>query len=83
MKRLAKLYLSRKVIEVAHQMYSFVHGFNDSHALCEYVDAGGSKGCSDKKLGGNWPFGRHGVNQTQRKNDLTAALSSMVEALRD
>jgi hypothetical protein len=48
---LSKVYVDNTILETASQFVPFVRGFN-SHALCDYIDAGKGKECSDEKLRG-------------------------------
>lgn len=51
-KGLAKIYKQAGVISDITVLDNFVRGLNMGYALCDYVDAGDGKECSDEKVKG-------------------------------
>jgi hypothetical protein len=49
---LAKTYRENKTISEEGTLLSFVQGFNMEDVLCDFVDAGDGKECSDVKIRG-------------------------------
>jgi hypothetical protein len=45
-------YAEGKMLADANAFQKFVHGFNEEHVLCEYVEAGHDKEGADSKLKG-------------------------------
>lgn len=52
MKGLAKTYCDMEILPSATSLSEFVCGFNMVDALCDYIDAGNGKECSDEKVKG-------------------------------
>ena len=50
---LAKSYRDTKILSGPSQFDLFVRGFNKSHPLCDYIDAGNDKEAADSKIKGN------------------------------
>jgi len=55
MKGLAKTYKDIELLPDLASLDDFVRGFNMGDALCDYVDAGNGKECSDEKIKGKYP----------------------------
>jgi hypothetical protein len=51
-KGLAKTYVDTKIIKSSTEMDEFIRGFNMEDPLCDFIDAGTGKECSDEKLRG-------------------------------
>jgi len=49
---LGRAYKEAGVLEEASHLADFARGFNMGDAMCNYVDAGTGKECSDEKLKG-------------------------------
>jgi glutaredoxin-related protein len=49
---LAKLYADTSIVGSADHLREFIRGFNMEDTLCEFVDAGNGKECSDVKIKG-------------------------------
>lgn len=49
---LAKTYYDTSVVSSQDVLNSFIQGFNMEDTLCDFVDAGSGKECSDVKIGG-------------------------------
>lgn len=49
---LAKTYSDTGVVSSADIVRHFIQGFNMENTLCDFVDAGNGKECSDVKVGG-------------------------------
>jgi hypothetical protein len=49
---LKRTYVDNKILEEGAKFDSFVRGFNMGYPLCDYIDAGNGKECSDDKLRG-------------------------------
>lgn len=49
---LAKVYFDTSVVSSKDVLGSFIQGFNMEDPLCEFVDAGNGKECSDAKIRG-------------------------------
>ena len=57
LKGLARTYKDMDILSEPGQLEEFVRGFNMGDAMCDYVDAGTGKECSDEKVkGGDTPF---------------------------
>ncbi|KAL8698943.1 MAG: hypothetical protein Q9201_006289 [Fulgogasparrea decipioides] len=52
MKGLSKLYCDADILDQREQFETFARAFNMNHPLCDYVDAGNGKECSDDKIRG-------------------------------
>ena len=52
MKGLAKTYKDAEVLPQVASFDDFVRGFNMGDPMCDYVDAGNGKECSDEKIKG-------------------------------
>ena len=52
MKGLAKTYKDAEVLPQLASFDEFVRGFNMGDSMCDYVDAGNGKECSDEKMKG-------------------------------
>lgn len=52
MKGLAKTYKEAEIIPQLSSFDEFVRGFNMGDPMCDYVDAGNGKECSDEKIKG-------------------------------
>lgn len=52
MKGLGKIYYDAKILEQREQFDRFARAFNMGHPLCDFVDAGNGKECSDDKIRG-------------------------------
>jgi hypothetical protein len=52
MEGLSKTYRDAKVLSDLSQLDLFVRGFNKSHPLCDFVDAGNDKEAADSKIKG-------------------------------
>ncbi|KAL8686608.1 MAG: hypothetical protein Q9218_006989 [Villophora microphyllina] len=50
MKGLSKLYCDANILDHREQFEKFTRSFNMSHSLCDFVDAGNGKECSDDKI---------------------------------
>lgn len=46
------MYYDTGVVSSKNVLNSFIQGFNMEDILCDFVDAGNGKECSDVKLGG-------------------------------
>jgi hypothetical protein len=55
MKGLAKTYKDMDILPQATSFEDFVRGFNMGDVMCDYVDAGSGKECSDVKIKGRPP----------------------------
>jgi hypothetical protein len=53
MKGMSKAYVDANILTGQHIFGEFVQGFNMADPLCDFVDAGNGKECSDEKLKGN------------------------------
>lgn len=53
-KGLGKTYQGAKILENANDLYLFARGFNMGDQLCDFIDAGDGKECSDVKIGGKF-----------------------------
>lgn len=51
-KGLDKTYKELKILPDSASLGEFVRGFNMGHSMCDYVDAGNGKECSDEKVKG-------------------------------
>jgi hypothetical protein len=51
-KGMAKAYREANILSEQHVFGEFVQGFNMADPLCDFVDAGTGKECSDEKLKG-------------------------------
>jgi hypothetical protein len=49
---LAKTYSDTGIVSSADTLRSFIQGFNMHNTLCDFVDAGNGKECSDVKVAG-------------------------------
>ena len=54
-KGLAKAYKEMEILPESASLDEFVRGFNMGDAMCDYVDAGNGKECSDEKVKGRPP----------------------------
>ncbi|KXH33061.1 CCCH zinc finger DNA binding protein [Colletotrichum simmondsii] len=54
LKGLAKTYTEMGIIPDPGVLYDFVRGFNMWNAMCDFVDAGNGKECTDEKLKANF-----------------------------
>lgn len=52
MKGISKLYCDANILDQREQFERFARAFNMSHPLCDFVDAGSGKECSDDKIRG-------------------------------
>lgn len=52
MEGLSKTYRDAKILFSPSQLDLFVRGFNKSHPLCDFVDAGNDKEAADSKIKG-------------------------------
>jgi Fe-S-cluster containining protein len=52
MKGLGKTYHDTKILEQREQFDRFARAFNMGHPLCDFIDAGTGKECSDHKIRG-------------------------------
>jgi hypothetical protein len=52
MKGLAKTYRDMDILSESAPLDDFVRGFNMGDPMCDYVDAGNGKECSDEKVKG-------------------------------
>lgn len=52
MKGLGKIYQDAKILDHAADLELFVRGFNMGHPMCDFIDAGSGKECSDEKIRG-------------------------------
>lgn len=52
MNGLNKMYCDSNVLEQREDFGRFVRGFNMGHPLCDFIDAGNGKECSDDKIRG-------------------------------
>src|SRR5436190_9072003 len=52
MKGLGKIYQDAKILDHAADLELFVRGFNVGHPMCDFIDAGSGKECSDEKIRG-------------------------------
>jgi hypothetical protein len=50
---LSKAYRDANIITADDGLVNFIRGFNMENVLCDFVDAGSGKECSDVKLKGN------------------------------
>lgn len=57
MQALAKAYKEMSILPSAAIFREFVRGFNAGDALCDYLDTGDEKGCSDDKMQGMCAIG--------------------------
>jgi hypothetical protein len=51
-KGLAKTYKEMEILSQSASLDEFIRGFNMGDAMCDYVDAGNGKECSDEKIKG-------------------------------
>jgi hypothetical protein len=51
-KGLAKTYKDMEIVPQSGSFEDFVRGFNMGDSMCDYVDAGNGKECSDEKIKG-------------------------------
>lgn len=56
MKGLGKVYVDAKILEQREPFERFARAFNMSHPLCDFIDAGNGKECSDNKIRGMLPL---------------------------
>ncbi|KAK9578862.1 hypothetical protein V6Z94_005964 [Aspergillus fumigatus] len=49
---LTEAYRNNNILSVEESLTSFIQGFNQENALCDFVDAGNGKECADVKLRG-------------------------------
>ena len=49
---LSQTYVAANVLEKSGHLERFFHGFNMAHPLCDFIDAGDGKECSDDKIRG-------------------------------
>ena len=49
---LTKAYRADKLLADGQDLTSFIQGFNKAHPLCDFVDVGDGKECSDVKMRG-------------------------------
>ena len=52
MRGLSKTYVGAGVLQHKEDLGRFIHGFNMVHPLCDFIDAGDGKECSDDKIRG-------------------------------
>ncbi|KZL72545.1 ccch zinc finger dna binding protein [Colletotrichum incanum] len=62
LKGLAKTYTENGTIPDPSILYEFARGFNMTHAMCDFVDAGNGKECADEKIKGNFESSVAGVH---------------------
>ena len=68
MKGLAKTYKDAEVLPQVASLDDFVRGFNMGDPMCDYVDAGNGKECSDEKIKGmQYTFRRRHANTDSSK----------------
>lgn len=51
---LAKTYRNTEVLSSEYDLATFIQGFNMENPLCDFVDAGNGKECSDVKIRGDF-----------------------------
>ena len=51
---LSQTYVMANVLEEKENLERFVHGFSMAHPLCDFIDAGDGKECSDNKIHGKF-----------------------------
>jgi hypothetical protein len=73
-KGLAKTYKEMEILPESASLDEFVRGFNMGDAMCDYVDAGNGKECSDEKVKGRPPT----VGQCSVSADFAKRLSNMI-----
>ncbi|EEH36427.2 CCCH zinc finger DNA binding protein [Paracoccidioides lutzii Pb01] len=49
-KSLRRTYQEAQILDDEEEFELFVHGFNIGHPMCDFVDAGAGKECSDEKI---------------------------------
>lgn len=73
-KGLAKTYKEIGILPQSESFDEFVRGFNMGDAMCDYVDAGNGKECSDEKVKGRPPT----VGQCSVSADFAKRISDMI-----
>ena len=58
---LSKTYRDAKLLSNTSQLDLFIRGFNKSHPLCDFVDAGNDKEAADSKIKGKGLLYWHGM----------------------
>lgn len=53
---MSKAYKDANIVPEQYSFEEFVQEFNMADPLCDYVDAGTGKECSDEKIKGKQPF---------------------------
>lgn len=56
LKGLRRTYQEAHILDDENEFELFVRGFNMGHPLCDFVDAGAGKECSDEKIRGQFLF---------------------------
>jgi hypothetical protein len=72
MKGLAKTYKEMDVLQQATPFEDFVRGFNMGDAMCDYIDAGDGKECSDAKIKGRKRVRRRSISALTVRSDILA-----------
>lgn len=62
MNGLTKTYAEANILDQREEFARFVRGFNMAHPLCDFIDAGNGKECSDVKIRGESKTSR-GINR--------------------
>ena len=72
MKGLAKTYKDMEILPQATCFEDFVRGFNMGDPMCDYVDAGDGKECSDTKIKGKHYMQRCSIPALTVRSDVLA-----------